>query len=339
VRWILSVSETRSWLSRRGRAQLIGAWTLGARTWEHAGVSRSPRFPRFLAIVVALTVFGVATIASPAQRALGAATPHLVLIVMENKEYTSVVGSAAAPYINGTLMPASMVFTQYYATDHPSLPNYLALSSASTAGCLVDSCPAGFDTSENLFHQMDAAAISWKAYQGGMPSNCYPSNIGTYMVRHNPPVYYSDLSGGSCSTNDVPISQFAADLSAGVLPSFSWISPDKYDNMHTNHNVAPCKLGTALKNEVCQGDRWMNQNLPPLLALNTDADPSNDVTVAFVFDEGSTSLGAGGRVLTLVSGPNVTPGQDATTYGHLGLLNAIEDWFGLTKLHPAVPPL
>ena len=68
-------------------------------------------------------------------------------------------------------------------------------------------------------------------------------------------------------------------------------------------------------------------------------DPNNDVTVVFTFDEGSTGLGGGGRILTLVTGPNVVPGQDATMYGHLGMLNAIEDWFGLSELHPPAPGL
>jgi hypothetical protein len=297
----------------------------------------SPWIPRIIAASVALIVFGVATIAGPVPPALGAATPHLVLIIMENKEYSTVVGSAEAPYINGTLIPSAKVFTQYFATDHPSLPDYLALSSATTAGCVVDSCMPGFDTSDNLFNQLDTAAISWKAYQGGMPSNCYASNKGTYLVRHNPPAYYSDLSGGSCATNDVPLTRFAGDLSAGTLPSFSWVTPNKFQDMHSNQNLAPCMLGTAVKNELCQGDTWLSQFLPPLLSLNSDADAGNDVTVVFTFDEGSTGEGGGGRILTLVTGPNVTAGSDATMYGHLGMLNAIEDWFGIPQLHPPVP--
>jgi hypothetical protein len=291
------------------------------------------------AAAVALAVFGVATIAGPVPQALGAATPHLVVIVLENKEYTTVVGSGAAPYLNGTLMPASKVFTQYYATDHPSLPDYLALTSATTAGCVVDSCPPGFDTSDNLFHQLDRAGISWKAYQGGMPSNCYPGNTGTYLVRHNPAVYYSDLSSGSCARNDVPLGQLAVDLSGGTLPSFIWISPDMYQDMHTNQKKAPCQLGGATKNEICQGDRWLKQTLPSLLSLNADADPGNDVTVVLTFDEGATGQGGGGRILTLETGPNVTSGQDATMYGHLSLLNAIETWFGLPKLRPPLLPV
>ena len=57
------------------------------------------------------------------------------------------------------------------------------------------------------------------------------------------------------------------------------------------------------------------------------------------FDEGATGQGGGGRVLTLETGPNVTPGQDGTMYGHLSLLNAIETWFGVAKLRPPSLPV
>jgi hypothetical protein len=51
---------------------------------------------------------------------------------------------------------------------------------------VADNCPVGFDTDENLFHQMDTADVSWKVYAESMPSNCYPANNGAYLVRHNP---------------------------------------------------------------------------------------------------------------------------------------------------------
>jgi phosphatidylinositol-3-phosphatase len=288
---------------------------------------------------LALTmVIGAAIVRTDRAGALGATTPHLVVIVMENKEYTDIVGADAAPYINGTLLPASRVFTGFYASDHPSLPNYLTMTSATPAGCLGDGCPPAFHHGENLFHQLDGAGIGWKLYAGGMPSNCFASNTARYLVRHNPPVYYSNLSQ-SCATRDVPIGRLSKDLSAGSLPPFAWIAPDAYDSMHSNRGAAPCELGTTLANEICQGDRWLARTLPSLLALNADADTGNDVTVVLTFDEGRSSDAGGGHVLTLVTGPNVAPGQDDTMFGHLGLLNAFERWFGVRPLHPKVPPL
>ena len=94
--------------------------------------------------------------------ALGPPTPHLAVIVLENKDYRQVVGRVTAPYINDVLIPSGRLFTQYYATAHPSLPNYLTLTSARFGRCVTDSCPRPAIPSESLFHQMNQAGISWK---------------------------------------------------------------------------------------------------------------------------------------------------------------------------------
>src|SRR5467141_2447110 len=52
---------------------------------------------------------------------------HVVVIVMENKEYGDVIGQPSAPYINGLARRYALA-TNFYAVSHPSLPNYLALT-------------------------------------------------------------------------------------------------------------------------------------------------------------------------------------------------------------------
>lgn len=300
----------------------------------------------YIAPLLAVLTFVITSLSGPAPQALGSATPHLAVIVMENKEYTSIVGSTAAPYINTTLIPASKVFTQYYASTHPSLPNYLILTSGSFHGCVIDLCLRNSDPDENLFHQLNTAGISWKAYAEGMTTPCALDNKATYLVRHNPPTYYTNLAGsgaGTCAAQDVPYTQLATDIANDptlhTLPRLMWITPNKFNDMHTDHKTAPCIMGIPELDQICQGDTWLAANLPPLLTLNTDADLTNDVTVILVFDEGSTAQGGGGHTLTLVTGPNVTPGSDATTYGNVGLLNAMQIWFGVPTLSPTVPPL
>src|SRR5919201_2700404 len=58
---------------------------------------------------------------------------HVVVILMENKECSQVVGSPQAPYVNG-LARRYAVLRDLYATTHPSFPNYVALTSGSTLG-------------------------------------------------------------------------------------------------------------------------------------------------------------------------------------------------------------
>src|SRR5919108_4571360 len=88
----------------------------------------------------------------PPASALGPPTTHLAVIVLENKEYSQVVGDPNAPYINRTVIPSSRLFSRYYATAHPSLPNYLTLTSGRFGPCATDACPARSLQSDNLFH-------------------------------------------------------------------------------------------------------------------------------------------------------------------------------------------
>jgi hypothetical protein len=276
---------------------------------------------------------------APQVSALGVTTPHLAVIMMENKELGQVVGSANAPYVNNTLLPQARLFTNYYAVSHPSLPDYLVLTSGDDSGCVVDTCPRNSVAGNNLFQQLNDAGSTWKAYAEDMPSNCYASDSGPYLVRHNPPTYYTSLAGtgpGSCGANDVPWSALAGDLGTSSLPALMWLAPNQYDDMHTDRNTAPCQLGTALANQVCQGDTWLQQNLPTILSDGG----RNDVTVLIAFDEGSSGAGGGGQVPLIEVGPNTCDGCTVSApFDHHGLLNAIEDWFGVPRLSPAVPDL
>ena len=58
---------------------------------------------------------------------------RVLVLVMENAESTDVLGNPAAPFLN-SLLGAYGLATQSYAITHPSLPNYLALTSGSTDG-------------------------------------------------------------------------------------------------------------------------------------------------------------------------------------------------------------
>ena len=90
---------------------------------------------------------GAAAAANPASISTNNSSPHannVVVVIMENRDYSLVIGSPDAPYINGTLVPAAALMTNSHAITHPSEPNYLALFSGSTQGIDDDSCPHSF---------------------------------------------------------------------------------------------------------------------------------------------------------------------------------------------------
>ena len=248
---------------------------------------------------------GAVLTATPAPAAVP--TPPVVLIVMENHSYGQIVGSAQAPYMNGTFIPAGELLTNSWAVSHPSLPNYLAMTAGSRLGCATDSCPPGSFRSNNLFAQLDRAGLGWRAWEESMPSNCRASDSGSYVVRHNPPAYFARLvSRGVCGQWDVPYPS-----TLPPLQPFTFITPNICDDMHS------CSIGA--------GDAWLAGHVPGLLATGA--------VVIITFDEGTS---ADNQVMTAVVGPGVGAAtSDHHRYTHYSLLGGLEAYFGLPALGKA----
>src|SRR5216117_916553 len=72
---------------------------------------------------------------------------HVILLIQENKSVKQIIGSKDYPYLNQTLIGQCGLAKNYHSTSHPSLPNYLALTSGTTTGkakssnCQPKDCP------------------------------------------------------------------------------------------------------------------------------------------------------------------------------------------------------
>jgi len=101
------------------------------------------------------------TDSSPAEAKL----EHVVIIVEENKPATSIIGNPGAPYLNSLAQTYAQA-DRYSAVTHPSLPNYLALTSGTTAGIRSDCAPGGscLVTGPNLAQAIDRSGRTWKMY-------------------------------------------------------------------------------------------------------------------------------------------------------------------------------
>lgn len=228
---------------------------------------------------------------------------HVFVIVLENRSYAEVAGSG---YI-AQLAAQYGVATNYHGVSHPSLPNYLALTSGSTWGIADDgfhALPAG-----GLGSQLTAAGIDWRAYMEGMTRSCFNSPY-PYALKHNPFAYY----GAACPPQVVPFSQFATDMS-GTVPRFVWITPDL---CHDGHD---CSTAVA--------DGWLAQTVPQILA--TTAWQDNGLLL-ITWDEGEDSANS---VLTLVIQPNPLTHQSNRPYDHYSLLATVEDELGVPRLGAA----
>jgi hypothetical protein len=230
-----------------------------------------------------------------------AAPSHVFVIVMENRSYAQVAGNG---YI-AELAAQYGVATDYHGVSHPSLPNYLAMTSGSTWGIADD----GFHPLPDggLGAQLSNAGIDWRAYMEGMNNGCFNSRY-PYALKHNPFAYY----GSACPSQIVPFSQFRTDISGASVPRFVWITPDL------------CHDGHDCSNAVA--DAWLSQTVP--MIVNSSAWQDNGVLL-ITWDEGEDSANS---VLTLVIHPDPLVHQSAKPYDHYSLLATIEDQLGVARL-------
>ncbi len=231
---------------------------------------------------------------------------HVVWILMENKDYSSVVGHGSAPYIN-RLAHRYGLATDYSAISHPSLPNYIALTSGSVHGISDDSDPSSHRLNvANIFGQLPGGAS--RSLEQGMSSNCAKFDSGEYAVRHNPEAYYTNL-GQECRRDDVPFGA-KPDLSA----RFTFVTPNLINDMHD---------GT-----IGDGDRFLQDYVTALMA--TPQYRSRTTAIFITWDENEG--GSGNQVPCIVISPFTHGVKDGTHYTHYSLLRTTEVLLGLPLL-------
>lgn len=253
---------------------------------------------------------------------------HIVLIVLENKEYTSVISNSEMPKLN-QLAQEYTLLTQYFAVAHPSLPNYIALVSGDTFGIKSD-CTNCFINAENLAGLLEQGGYSWKTYQENLPSPCFVfpqiwGKISGYAQKHNPFVYFDAIRNDKdrCKQSVVSLEQLSVDLEDGQLPDFAFISPNL---CHSGHD---CDLNVV--------DSWLSDLVTEIMkSPNFD----ENSLIVITYDEGGSSLGCcsqsstgGGRVATILISPRVKKAyQDDTPYSHYSLLKTIAASWSLREL-------
>jgi hypothetical protein len=240
---------------------------------------------------------------------------HVFLVMEENHSYASVIGSSSMPYLNSLAKKYGLV-TQYYANTHPSIGNYFMLSAGQVITNNDSFCSTL--TQDNIVRHLLTSGKTWKAYAESLPYAGYTGcKSGSYVKRHNPLAYFSDVANSSEKYNLVPFSKFSSDLANHTLPNFSFMVPNL---LHDGHDGS---LSTA--------DSWLKTNIATLLASSTF---QKDGILIITFDESfdSDKQHGGGHVATLVIGPKVTLGYKSTYfYQHQNTLKTLMKALGLSS--------
>jgi hypothetical protein len=261
--------------------------------------------------------------ATPAQ-----ASPTTVFVIlMENHNWSQIKDNPSASYINSLLSQGAHAEAYYNPPHlHPSEPNYLWLEAGTNFGVTNDKDPAVNHqaSTAHLTTLLDAAGISWKAYQEDIAGDTCPLvSKGHYAAKHNPMVFFDDVTGGLdpnspyCIAHERPYSELADDLTSGNVARYNFITPNTCNDMHDSKG---CATPDAVKN----GDHWLKQAVPPILA--SDAYKNGGI-VFITWDEGA---GGDGPIGMIVLSPYVKPGYSNTIpYTHSSTLLTLEEIFGV----------
>jgi len=266
----------------------------------------------------------------------------VTVIVMENTSLSTLSGATNTPFIH-TLFSTGATGSNYHGTDHPSLPNYIAMTSGldtSSIGCDCDptggtctaiSCNALLhgcgcpQAGQHLGNQLDTAGLAWRDYGEDMGSPCNTATAGNYAARHIPFLYYPDVqtNAARCAAHVVDYGEFDP---VGDPQAFAMIAPNLVHDMHD-----PFPAGAS---NLANGNAWLSTNVPPI--TSSPAFQSGGLLV-IVWDEDDLSGGLTGTndpIAIVVLSPFARSAGYVSSVraDHYSLLATIEDGLGLSRL-------
>lgn len=267
------------------------------------------------------SMWGQATEEVPAERTV-------FMIVMENSNWSEIRDNPSAPYINQTLLPLGAHAEEYYNPPglHPSQPNYIWLEAGTNFGITSNGHPEDdhIDSTAHLTSLLNAAGISWKSYQEDIRGDACPlAKYHDYFPRHNPMVYFDDVTDGNdpnsayCIAHVRPYHELADDLINGTVARYNFITPNICNDMHD-------ETGCETEDRFLNGDTWLAQAVPPILA--SDAYQNGGILIV-TWDEGH---GSDGPIGLIVLSPDAKPGYSNTIhYTHSSTLRTLQEIFGV----------
>ena len=257
--------------------------------------------------------------------------PHIFVIVMENLGYSAAM---ATPQLI-QLAHRWAYATNYFATIHPSLPNYLSMIGGSTFGISSD-CTGCFVNAPNLPTELSQNGIPWAAYMESIPNDCYLSPYapdGMYAGKHDPFIYFDNIRSNLTLCSDIkPLSHLTSQFanSSANLPNFIWITPNLCND---GHNCSAAAAGVWLNkmvNQIVSLPAWKQNGA---LYVTWDEGNGGDHR-GLTYDGSIASTGGGGHILTLVIEPGLSKGQVISQHrDHYSLLKTIEINFGVPQIN------
>ena len=269
----------------------------------------------------------------------------VTLIMMENTSLSSLqaaMDGGSAPHLKA-LASGHATGSDYHGVDHPSLPNYIALTSGDTQGigcdckaaagqgsCNLLTCSRLFGAcscsqpAENIADQLEAVGVPWMAFAEDMGPPCNLADAGKYAARHVPFLYYDGIQKDAARCNKHVLDLKGFD--PGAATGFSFIAPNLTNDMHD-----PFPSDST---NIPNGDAWLGPRVDDILG---SAPYQKGGLLVVLWDEDDNSGGLTGNddpVGLFVLSPYARSGgfQSTLKADHYSLLATIEDGFNTPRL-------
>jgi len=261
----------------------------------------------------------------------GKAFGRFIQIWLENTDFHV---AASNPTFKD-LAKNGVLLTNYLALTHPSEPNYVASISGDFYGLSDDNY---YNIPENITTIVDLLVqkgVSWATYQENLPTIAwapdftqtnYVSGNGTYKYyvrKHNPLVIHDAIANTSQAAFIRNFNDFAADVTADVLPQWMFITPNLVNDGHDT--------------TIDYISSWLKYWLYPLLQderFNSGEDEDGTL-ILLTFDENET-YNTRNAVASLLLGSAVPKHlrgtTDTTLYSHYSTLSTVEGNWELGNL-------
>lgn len=264
---------------------------------------------------------------------------HIFVILEENHDWESIYKNTDAPYINKSLLPQGAYAGNYHNISvnlgelHPSELNYIFIEAGMVAfpdHTFTTDNPPAFNNStssqDHLVSLLVKNGYTWSSYQEGISGkDCPISPNNNYDPKHNPFVYFQDVSGNPpsntnqyCQDHMKPLSKLKNDLAAGRIANYVFITPNLKNDMHD---------GT-----IAEADSWLSQIVPIISNSKTF---KKDGALFITWDEGSETSDkkndGNNPIGMIIESPFVKKNYTNTiAYSHASLLKTIEEIFNIT---------
>jgi regulation of enolase protein 1 (concanavalin A-like superfamily) len=256
---------------------------------------------------------------------------HVVIMTLENQNYTTLIGNPYMPYLN-SLLGQGALLTNFYANFHPSQPNYFALTTAQSFYTKEGPLPAG---TKHVVNALATVNKTWKGYYADLTTH-------EAVFRYFPEIWQNPAE----LARIVPIfPDFMRDVTTGALPAYSIIHDLPEINGHdcTDGGLCMGPVDDRLRETI---DPYLND--PSFVANNdllivmfdeaklTDATCSGPTTIPLT--EAARLRGGwtcGGRTVAVFLGPSVKRGYQSTTLYHFeAFLRLSLEGLGVTDALP-----